>query len=88
MNAHEGGLLLAPNPADGVVAITYSLPFAGAGDLQLLDAQGRSIWSRATREVAQERVTLDTRALDLAAGVYTVQLRHASGIYNERLMVR
>ena len=88
MNAHEGGLLLAPNPADGVVAITYSLPFAGAGDLQLLDAQGRSIWSRATREVAQERVTLDTRALGLAAGVYTVQLRHASGIYNERLMVR
>jgi PKD repeat protein len=88
MNANTVGLFLSPNPVDGVVAISYTLPFAGAGVLQLLDAQGRLIWSSPTHQVAQERITVDTRALSLGAGVYTVQLRHMGGARSERLMVR
>ena len=54
----------------------------------MLDAQGREVWSRATRDLAQERVTIDTRALGLAAGVYTVRLAHETGQRVERLVVR
>lgn len=82
------GLSLVPNPADGVLDVTYTLPTAGEGRLELVDAQGRLVWSRATRQLASERLQLNTRTLGMAPGVYTVRLVHESGRRVERLMVR
>jgi hypothetical protein len=81
-------LALAPNPTEGTLAITYTLPAQGSGQLRMLDAQGRLVWSRVTRNVAQERVVLDVRELSLASGVYSVQLIHGAATSTLRLLVR
>ena len=82
------GLVLMPNPTDGQVDLVYTLPGVGTGDLTMMDAQGRTVWSRPTRNVSQERVRVDTRSLGLAAGVYMVRLTHERGQRMERLIVR
>ncbi len=82
------GLRMVPNPTDGGLDLTYTLPSEGAGQLTLVDAQGRIVWSRATRNTSSERVHLDTHQLGLAAGVYSMRLTHESGQRVERLMVR
>jgi len=88
IQAGTTGLALMPNPTEGELSVVYSLAAPGKGTISMLDAQGREVWSRATRDLAQERVSIDTRALGLAAGVYTVRLAHESGQRVERLVVR
>ncbi len=88
LSTTELGLSLVPNPTDGGLDVTYILPGEGTGELMLLDAQGRTVWSRATRNLASERIRLDARALGLAPGIYTMRLAHELGQRVERLMVR
>jgi len=88
LQAGTTGLTVMPNPTEGEVSVVYALSAPGKGRIAMLDAQGREVWSRATRDLAQERVTIDTRALGLAAGVYTVRLAHETGQRVERLVVR
>lgn len=88
MTSSVVGLSLMPNPSDGQVDLIYALPGEGSGGLTMMDAQGRIVWSRPTRNVAQERVRIDTRALGLAPGVYVVRLAHERGERGERLVVR
>jgi hypothetical protein len=84
----QTGLSLMPNPTAGELDLTYTLPGEGVGGLTMMDAQGRTVWSRPTRNVAQERVHIDTHALGLAPGVYVVRLSHERGQRTERLVVR
>ena len=65
------GLNLVPIPTDGGLDVTDTLPGAGDGQLLLIDAQYRTVWSSHTRDLFSERVRLDARAHGLSAEVYT-----------------
>jgi hypothetical protein len=81
-------LTLAPNPTDAGVSIAYTLPSAGVGTVSIEDLQGRTIWSRATRQMSQERFTIDPKGMGMSAGIYVVRLQHTSGQQTQRLVVR
>lgn len=87
-HAEEPGLKLVPNPTDGALDVTCTLPGEGIGQLNLVDAQGRTVWTRSTRNLASERIHLEAKALGLAPGVYTMRLAHELGNRVERLVVR
>ncbi len=96
------GLMFAPpspNPTRGVVRFEFQIPRAGAIELEVLDVQGRQVWSRTERIAAAadgsayaERFAWgwdlhDNGGRRVAPGLYLARLRTPDGQVARRLVV-
>jgi hypothetical protein len=67
---------LSPNPAQGELAVTFSLPRSGPARLELIDLNGRRVASREVGDLGAGRhvFRFDREILAIPAGVYAVKL--------------
>jgi hypothetical protein len=75
-------LLLHPVPATDVLTVTRPASALGPAELRLLNARGE-VLQRHSTQTAQEALSLE----GLAAGVYIVQYRTATGMWTGRVVV-
>jgi hypothetical protein len=68
-----------PNPSDGPVSVTFSLPGSAPATLELFDVAGRRLAERAVGGLGAgtHQLRLDTDRVRLAAGLYLVRLRQS-----------
>lgn|GEM_PF-4080553 len=84
----ELDMMIFPNPTSGVVTTQYFLPKGGPVHLVLFDTHGRwvkSLLENWPQDQGRHQVTWDTS--QLSSGLYLVQIRSASGIRVQKLMV-
>ena len=74
-----------PNPAKGKVSVAFTLLYANAATVELLDLSGRVIWSESAQVNGTYRKDISLDAL--AAGVYLVRVNSADGVATKRLIV-
>ena len=69
---------LRPNPTAGRIVLSFSLPDASPGTLEVLDVNGRRVMSREVGSLGFGRHVLELdRDPPLASGMYVVRLRHS-----------
>lgn len=68
-----------PNPSDGPLSVTFSLPGSEPATLELFDVTGRRLAVRAVGGLGAgtHQLRLDTDRVQLAAGLYLVRLRQS-----------
>ncbi|MEO7867205.1 MAG: T9SS type A sorting domain-containing protein, partial [Candidatus Eisenbacteria bacterium] len=101
-NEGARGLMLAPpwpNPSRTAVRFEFQIPSAGPLELDILDVQGRSVWSRTERVAAgadgspyADRFAWgwdlnDGSGRRVAPGLYLARLRTSAGQVTRRLVV-
>ena len=75
-------LLLHPVPATDAITVTRPISALGPAELRLLNARGEVLQRRST-QAAQEALSLE----GLAAGIYLLQYRTATGLWTGRVVV-
>ncbi|CAH1001552.1 hypothetical protein LEM8419_02455 [Neolewinella maritima] len=78
-------LLSYPNPADGLVTLSMSLPDAGTYDLRVLDAQGKKVLQRAVVATANGAQQLELDMTQLPGGIYLIQLTLPTEVLTSKL---
>ena len=78
---------LYPNPASGKqINLVIKGEIQGEGSVLMTDVLGKVVYRSAIAiESGSSMKVLDT---DLAAGIYTVKVQTASGVFTEKLIVR
>jgi hypothetical protein len=77
-----------PNPVDGGTSIVTLTPFTseeGAGNLQILDMQGRVVFSQ---QVLPGEVRVELNTSSMQSGMYLIDIRGGSRQHTDRLIVR
>jgi hypothetical protein len=79
---------LGPNPVrGGRLAVAFTLPSDAIGRLDLVDARGRVVCSRAVSGRGPGSVALPGEAASLASGVYVVRLAHEGRVVRAKSVV-
>jgi len=80
-----GGIQLYPNPSSGTLNVAIATP--GSYSLQLADLQGRVVYTT-TLSGSASGTTTSLQLPSLPAGLYSVQIAGARGIYSGKLSVQ
>lgn len=82
---HEGGLSIQPNPANGPFTLVFP---SGTGEVvEITDLRGRRLFSATLPAEATTRLTLDSDAIGLSAGMYIVHLAGSEGPRSAKLLI-
>jgi hypothetical protein len=79
-------LAVSPNPARGAFSANFTLPDDRPARLELLDVNGRRVWSRDVRGAGARTLAVEPRET-LAPGVYLLRLTHAGAGRTARVAI-
>lgn len=80
-------LRASPNPANEEVQLNFTLPRAETLEIALFDLQGRQVMVQQFDNLPSGPQSLQLEIGDLVAGIYSYQLRTASGVQSGKLIV-
>lgn len=83
-NNWAGDLTITPNPSNGLIVVQGELKHSGLIEIQVTDLQGKVVY-RSSQNTALLNETLN---LDVQSGIYLVNVKTASGVTTEKLVIR
>ncbi|MFH2142514.1 MAG: T9SS type A sorting domain-containing protein [Bacteroidota bacterium] len=80
------GLMIFPNPNDGIFTISYEADVISEFIIEIIDIQGQLLYQEKISNIRKLNKDIDLRSF--AAGIYYIKLSDGENIYIEKLIIK